>query len=120
MFEVLSENSQFEGDITFDNVSTKYKDKEYYALSNVSFKIKKGEKVGIIGRSGSGKSTLIKLIWRCLEPCEGSIKIDGKDIKSNGVKFLRNRISIVNQEPTIFSGTLRENIDPQHHIEGDS
>ncbi|KAK7044499.1 multidrug resistance-associated ABC transporter protein [Favolaschia claudopus] len=80
-------------------------------LHGLTFDIRPGEKVGILGRTGSGKSTLALSIFRFVEPAEGKIIIDGVDISSIGLTDLRSRITIIPQDPTILSGTLRSTLD---------
>jgi len=98
------------GDIEFRNVSFKYPDSEAYALRNVSFTIKSGEKVAFIGRIGSGKSTITKLILKLYAPDEGSILIDGIDISQIDPADLRKNISYVPQDIHLFRGTIKQNI----------
>jgi len=98
------------GEIVFKNVSFRYSIDLPEVLKNISFKIQPGMLVGIAGRSGSGKSTIGKLIQRLYLPNEGSILIDGVDIKQIDPLFLRSRIGIVLQENFLFSGTVKENI----------
>lgn len=74
--------------------------------------INAGEKIGVIGRTGCGKSTLCNSLFRILEPSSGTIIIDGEDITKIGLIKLRNSISIIPQEPFIFAGSLRFNLDP--------
>ncbi|KAJ2991560.1 Multidrug resistance-associated protein 1 [Globomyces sp. JEL0801] len=82
-------------------------------LKDISFNIKTGEKIGVVGRTGSGKSTLATTFFRLMEFQKGTIFIDGKDVNSLGLHTLRSRIEIVTQEPVLFSGTIRSNLDYQ-------
>lgn len=98
------------GSIEFDNVSFTYPDGDKPTLKNISFKVKPGEMVGIVGATGSGKSTLAQLIPRLYDPTEGMIKIGGKDLKTIGEKPLRNTVSMVLQKAILFSGTIASNL----------
>ena len=98
------------GSIEFDNVSFTYPDGDKPTLKNISFKVKPGEMVGIVGATGSGKSTLAQLIPRLYDPTEGMIKIGGKDLKTIGEKTLRNTVSMVLQKAILFSGTIASNL----------
>jgi len=102
--------SRFEGDIEFNDVSFAYPGEERDALRNVSFHIKAGEHVAIIGRVGSGKTTLQKLILGLYQPTSGSIRIDGVDIRQLDPAELRRNIGYVPQDVMLFFGSLRENI----------
>ncbi|MEN6375146.1 MAG: type I secretion system permease/ATPase [Smithella sp.] len=101
---------QLKGDIAAENVSFRYAPDSPLVLDGVSFKINVGMMVGIVGRSGSGKSTIAKLIQRLYLPVEGTIAIDGVDIRHMDPLFLRYRTGIVLQECFLFSGTIRDNI----------
>lgn len=98
------------GSIEFDNVSFTYPDGDKPTLKNISFKVKPGEMVGIVGATGSGKSTLAQLIPRLYDPTEGMIKTGGKDLKTIGEKALRNTVSMVLQKAILFSGTIASNL----------
>ncbi len=99
------------GEIVFDHVSFKYKeDAEEKVLSDISFSIKAGQTVGIIGQTGSAKSTLVQLIPRLYDATEGQIYIDGKPIQQYPLKHLRDAIAMVLQKNTLFSGTVKENL----------
>jgi len=102
--------SDLQGEIEFKNVSFKYPLSGSYALKNINLKIRKGSTLGIIGHTGSGKSTLINLIPRIWDATEGSIFVDGYDIKKIPLKTLREAIGIVPQESFLFSDTIERNI----------
>lgn len=96
--------------LKFDNVSFAYKDSKEDAISNISFEIKKGQTVGIIGGTGSGKSTLINLIPRLYDVSEGSILINGVNVEAYTKNELEDNIGLVPQKAILFSGTVAENI----------
>jgi subfamily B ATP-binding cassette protein HlyB/CyaB len=98
------------GEIVFDRVSFRYRPDTAEVINELSFSIKAGTKVGIVGRSGSGKSTLIKLIQRLYVPEAGRILIDGVDIAQVEPAWLRRQIGVVLQENFLFNGTIRDNI----------
>ncbi|KAJ1821802.1 ABC transporter C member 13 [Coemansia sp. RSA 2675] len=101
------------GNVEFKNLSVKYGADQDYALNNLNVVICPGEKIGIVGRTGAGKSTLAKTIFRLLdEDVKGSIEIDGHDISKFGVGDFRPKLGIIPQESTMFSGTVRRNLDP--------
>ena len=99
------------GFIDFKNVHFKFSNKQNYLYRGLNLSVKPNNFVAIVGQSGSGKSTLMKLIYRLYSPNEGMISIDGYDISKVELKSLRNQIGIVPQEPLLFSGTIRDNID---------
>lgn len=99
-----------EGDIQFHDVTFRYEEEQCSVLSHVDIHIKKGENVALVGPSGSGKSTMCNLIPRFYDVTEGSIQIDGKNIKEMPLYSLRSQIGIVQQDVYLFSGTVRENI----------
>lgn len=101
---------QLKGEIAAENVSFRYAPDSPLVLDDVSFKINAGTMIGIVGRSGSGKSTVAKLIQRLYLPVEGTIMIDGVDIRHMDPLFLRYRTGVVLQECFLFSGTIRDNI----------
>jgi ATP-binding cassette subfamily B protein len=104
------DTKEIEGNIEFKNVMFQFDDDHKPLLKGISFDVKKGESVAVIGRTGSGKSTLINLLVRLLEVSEGDILIDGKPINSINKKHLRKNIGIIMQEPFLYSRTVFENI----------
>lgn len=99
------------GEIEFEHVWFKYKeDAKEYVLSDVSFHIKAGQTVGIIGQTGSAKTSLVQLIPRLYDTSRGTVKIDGIDVKNYPMKHLRDAIAVVLQKNTLFSGTLLSNL----------
>eukprot|EP01017_Pseudomicrothorax_dubius_P022892 TRINITY_DN2466_c0_g2_i8.p1 TRINITY_DN2466_c0_g2~~TRINITY_DN2466_c0_g2_i8.p1 ORF type:complete len:708 (-),score=238.61 TRINITY_DN2466_c0_g2_i8:747-2870(-) len=100
------------GKIEFQHYYTKYRSNLPCILRNLSFAVNPGEKIGIVGRTGAGKSSIILSILRIIEPYNGSIIIDGANIADIGLFELRSNISIIPQDSYLFTGTLRENLDP--------
>ncbi|MCR4030532.1 MULTISPECIES: ABC transporter ATP-binding protein [Flavobacterium] len=103
-------SSEIQGTIAFENVSFTYKDTNIEALKNVSFTVKKGETLAILGKTGSGKSTILSLISRLYDVTEGDLKIDNNEISTLNLNDLRNNIGIVPQDAFLFSDTIKNNI----------
>lgn len=103
-------DSGIRGEIEFKNVNFKYPDAEDYVLSDISFSVKKGETLAIIGATGCGKSTVINLIPRFYDVTEGEVLVDGVNVKDYKKKELRNKIGYVSQKATLFGGTVKSNI----------
>ncbi|KAH0611111.1 uncharacterized protein H6S33_011538 [Morchella sextelata] len=108
-----------QGDVKIINLSVKYSTDGPEVLNKVSFDVKSRErrKVGIVGRTGAGKSSLALSLLRFTEISNGSITIDGLDITKVNLESLRQRITIIPQDPIMFSGTVRDNLDPYHEID---
>lgn len=99
------------GNIEFDNVSMFYEDdKNRNILKNITFSVKRGETLGIVGKSGSGKSTLVNVLTRLDNYQSGSIKIDGVELKEINKKYLRENLAVVNQESFVFSKSIKDNL----------
>lgn len=98
------------GEIVFSDVCFKYPDSDEYTVKDISFTAKKGETVAFIGATGSGKSTIINLIPRFYDVTEGSILVDGVNVKDYDQKTLRNKIGYISQKATLYSGTIRSNV----------
>ncbi|KAJ7173895.1 hypothetical protein C8R43DRAFT_1094036 [Mycena crocata] len=98
--------------LSVENLVVKYSPELPAVLQNISFDLKAGERVGLVGRTGSGKSTLAMSILRFVDPVNGRIVIDGIDISTIGINDLRSRLTFIPQDATLFSGTLRDNLDP--------
>lgn len=90
----------------------RYRPNTPLVLKGITLSISGGEKIGVVGRTGSGKSTLIQVFFRLVEPSGGRIIIDSIDITALGLHDLRSRFGIIPQEPVLFEGTVRSNIDP--------
>ncbi|XP_054154270.1 ATP-binding cassette sub-family C member 10-like [Oppia nitens] len=100
--------------VRFSNVSMRYRPDLKRALNKVSFSTKPFEKIGIVGRTGSGKSSLFQVLFRLVNVEEGNITIDGIDISTISLNNLRSKLFIIPQDPFLFSGTIRDNLDPQN------
>ncbi|KAF0698068.1 Aste57867_11288 [Aphanomyces stellatus] len=109
-----------DGAITFDNVSFRYKDDDPLVLKHVSFAIRAGEKIGVVGRTGAGKSSLMMTLFRINEVATGTIRIDGVDTATLGLKQLRSALAIIPQNPVLFKGTLRNYLDPFDDYDDDA
>lgn len=96
--------------VEFSDVTLKYKNSGAPSLSNISFKVKKGDTVGIIGGTGSGKTSLVNLIGRFYDATEGVVLVDGADVKTYNLDALNKKIGVVPQKAVLFSGTIRENM----------
>jgi ABC-type multidrug transport system fused ATPase/permease subunit len=100
------------GEIKFSNYSTKYREGLDLVLNKITLEVNQSEKVGIVGRTGAGKSSLTLALFRLIEPVDGTIFIDNVDVRKLGLYDLRSRLTIIPQDPVLFTGTLRMNLDP--------
>ncbi|KAG2378904.1 hypothetical protein C9374_008052 [Naegleria lovaniensis] len=100
-----------QGHVKIENMSVKYRDDLDPVLKSISLDIQPGTKLGLVGRTGSGKSSLLITLFRFIEPFQGSITVDGLNISQIGLKTLRKSLLIIPQQPVLFSGTLRYNLD---------
>ncbi|XP_021917145.1 multidrug resistance-associated protein 1 isoform X2 [Zootermopsis nevadensis] len=100
------------GQVEFKDYQVRYREGLDLVLRGISFTVKGGEKVGIVGRTGAGKSSLTLGLFRIIEAAGGKILIDGVDVSKLGLHALRSRLTIIPQDPVLFSGTLRVNLDP--------
>ncbi|KAL4991982.1 P-loop containing nucleoside triphosphate hydrolase protein [Aspergillus falconensis] len=103
-----------QGAVSFHNYSTRYREGLDLVLKNVNLDIKPHEKIGVVGRTGAGKSSLTLALFRIIEPTNGGISIDNLDISTIGLRDLRGRLAIIPQDPAMFEGTVRDNLDPRH------
>ncbi|NWU91498.1 MRP3 protein, partial [Upupa epops] len=100
------------GELEFVNYSVRYRKGLDLVLKGLNLQVQGGEKIGIVGRTGAGKSSMTLCLFRILEAAKGEIKIDGVKISEIGLHDLRSRLTIIPQDPVLFSGTLRTNLDP--------
>lgn len=100
------------GEIVFKEVFLRYRPSTPHVLKGLSLTVPAGEKVGIVGRTGAGKSSLLVSLFRLVEVESGTITIDGVDIAGLGLNILRSRLAIVPQDPLLFAGSIRYNMDP--------
>ncbi|KAL6848013.1 hypothetical protein ACP4OV_022141 [Aristida adscensionis] len=108
----LAHNWPSQGEIQLNNLHVRYAPQLPFVLKGLTVTFPGGLKTGIVGRTGSGKSTLIQALFRIVDPTIGQVLIDGIDICTIGLHDLRSRLSIIPQEPTMFEGTVRSNLDP--------
>ncbi len=101
---------KIKGELAFSNVSFKYNTADHLSLDKINLNIPAGTKVAVVGQTGSGKSTLVSLIPRFYDPIKGNICMDGVDIKSIPLDFLRSQVAVMMQTPFIFTGTIFDNI----------
>ena len=114
---VLPENNTPEnwpeyGVVKFDHYQTRYREGLELVLKDIDFESQSGEKIGIVGRTGAGKSSLTLSLFRIIEAAGGSIYIDGENIAFLGLEKLRSKLTIIPQDPFLFSATMRTNLDP--------
>jgi len=100
------------GEIVFKDYHMKYRPELSPSLVSINLTIPAGSKVGVCGRTGAGKSSLLLALFRLIEGCQGSISIDGYDIGKIGLEDLRTKMSIIPQDPVLFAGSIRYNLDP--------
>ena len=100
------------GEIVFNEVQMRYRDSLPLVLQGLNMTVAGGERIGIVGRTGAGKSSIMSTLFRLVELSGGSISIDGINIAQVGLKDLRTRLAIIPQDPTLFRGTIRSNLDP--------
>lgn len=100
------------GQVELQHLQIRYRPGAPLVLKGITCTFKGGHRVGVVGRTGSGKTTLISALFRLVEPSGGRILIDGLDITTIGLRDLRSRLGIIPQEPTLFRGTVRSNMDP--------
>ncbi|KAH7401860.1 P-loop containing nucleoside triphosphate hydrolase protein [Phaeosphaeria sp. MPI-PUGE-AT-0046c] len=102
------------GEIVFDNVQMRYREGLPLVLKGLDMHVSAGERIGVVGRTGAGKSSIMSTLFRLQELSGGSIVIDGVDIAKIGLHDLRSKLAIIPQDPTLFKGTIRSNLDPFH------
>lgn len=118
----LEPNHKAQGHIVFENVQFMFPSRpNIQVLNNLNLTLRKGETTAVVGKSGSGKTTLALLLLRLYEPCSGYIRLDGMNIQQISPSWIRSQIGTVNQEPALFSGSIRDNIlyglNPGHHVQ---
>ena len=108
------------GEIVLKNFALRYRPNTPLVLKNLNLKIAPGQKVGIVGRTGAGKTSLTMALFRIIEPASGTIYIDGVDFRNVGLQELRKALTIIPQDPVLFCGTLRANLDPFNEADDSS
>ncbi|ODA84061.1 hypothetical protein RJ55_02579 [Drechmeria coniospora] len=108
----LRESWPEKGEIVFEDVQMRYRENLPLVLRGFTVRVRGGERLGIVGRTGAGKSSIMSTLFRLVEISGGSIAIDGLDIATVGLHDLRSRLAIIPQDPTLFQGTVRSNLDP--------
>ncbi|KAI9040636.1 ATP-binding cassette glutathione S-conjugate transporter YCF1 [Aspergillus affinis] len=103
-----------QGAVSFNNYSTRYRPGLDLVLKDITLDIKPHEKIGVVGRTGAGKSSLTLALFRIIEAARGHISIDGLNVSTIGLFDLRGRLAIIPQDPAMFEGTVRDNLDPRH------
>jgi len=101
-----------QGSIEFKDLQIRYREDLPLVLQGINAYIKPREKIGVVGRTGAGKSSLMMALFRIVEPSYGTIVIDNYDIRNVGLHDIRSRLAIIPQDPTLFTGTIRSNLDP--------
>nr|POE49106.1 oligomycin resistance atp-dependent permease yor1 [Quercus suber] len=112
LIEKVPESWPEKGEIIFSDVRVRYRPGLPLVLQGLSLHIRPGERIGIVGRTGAGKSTIMSTLFRLVELSDGSITIDGIDISTMNLQDLRSQLAIIPQDPTLFRGTIRSNLDP--------
>ncbi|MGN1179982.1 MAG: ABC transporter ATP-binding protein [Suilimivivens sp.] len=112
-------DEKLKGCVEFDHVSLRYHKGGEEALTDISFKAKKGDTIGVIGGTGSGKSSLVNLIPRFYDVEKGSVKVDGVDVREYDLETLRDKIGVVMQKAVLFQGTIRDNLKWGNENAGD-
>jgi len=115
-----ADNWPHSGSIVVRNIWVKYREDTEPVLKGVGFTINSHEKIGVCGRTGSGKSTLMMALYRIVEPFNGTVHIDDVNVLDIGLYDLRSKLSLVPQDPVIFSGTIRSNLDPTSELTSDA